>query len=90
MEDYLCLYFIIIFLAVGSLIVYLVFNCLLFKYKPYEEYKGLISNWKRSPIKSIEYNYHYLNNINSESLQNFDDNIFSDMFNLEYLDKSYD
>ena len=90
MEDYLCLYFIIIFLAVGSLIVCLVFNCLLFKYKPYEEYKDLISNWKRSPIKSIEYNYHYLNNINSESLQNYDDNIFSDMFNLEYLDKSYD
>ena len=54
-----------------------------------EDFKRRLKNWKTPPIISISYKNDYLNNLQKRLSQN-DEEQLSKMFELKYMDESYD
>ena len=78
-------------LCILSIIAFLFFNVLSFKYKPYNEpnYKELKKNWESSPIKSISLKNEFSNGQISTTNEYNKDYLLK-MFDLKYMDDSYD
>ena len=78
------------FMTFGSLIVCIVLNFLLFKYKPFnnEKYDELIDNWKKTPITSISYKGYNLNDFD-QNIDRANGYIYSKMFETKHMDKKY-
>ena len=78
-------------LCILSIIAFLFFNALSFRFKPYNDpnYKELKKNWESSPTKSISLKNEFSNGQISTTNEYKKDYLLK-IFDLKYMDDSYD